>query len=130
MLGRVDDLEPLYRRCRAVINPAVAGTGVKIKTLEALSHLRRVIAWPNGVDGLSPPVAALCRTAHDWYSFSEQLVHVLTDDAAAMFDAEDRELLSREGAPDVVYAELRRVIDQFFGIDADEGPAPRPDGNA
>ena len=114
VLGRVDDLAPLYRGCRVVINPAVAGTGIKIKTLEALSHLRRVVAWPNGVDGLSPAVEALCRTATDWYSFSEALIILLTDDAAAELNREERELLVREGSADVVYAELGRVIEEFF----------------
>jgi hypothetical protein len=114
VLGRVDDLDPLYRASRVVINPAVAGTGVKIKTLEALAHLRRVVAWPNGVDGLSPAVAALCRTATDWYSFSEQLVELLTNDAAARLDDGDRHLLAREGSPAVVYAELGQVLNDFY----------------
>lgn len=114
VLGKIDDLAPLYASCRAVINPAIAGTGVKIKTLEALSHLRRVVAWPNGVDGLSPALAGLCRTAQDWYSFADQLVEVLTIDAAAAFSADERELLMREAAPDLVYGDLGRVIEQFF----------------
>jgi hypothetical protein len=114
VLGKIDDLAPLYASCRAVINPAIAGTGVKIKTLEALSHLRRVVAWPNGVDGLSPALAGLCRTAQDWYSFADQLVDVLTIDAAAAFSADERELLMREAAPDLVYGDLGRVIEQFF----------------
>ena len=67
VVGRVDDLAPLYRDSRVVINPAVAGTGVKIKTLEALSHLRRVVAWPTGWTVSAPAVEALCRTATDWY---------------------------------------------------------------
>jgi hypothetical protein len=123
----VDDLVQLYRRCRVVINPSVAGTGLKIKTVEALSHLRRVVTWPNGVDGLSPALAALCRTVQDWYSFSEQLVEILTSDAASAFSPADRELLSREAAPDVVYAELGRVIDAFFGQEADVVRSARSD---
>jgi glycosyltransferase involved in cell wall biosynthesis len=123
VLGRVEDLTPLYRRCRAVINPAVAGTGVKIKTLEALSHLRRVVTWPNGVDGLSPAVAGLCRTVQDWYTFSEQLSEVLTNDDAAAFSAEDRPLLAREADPDFVYAELGRVLEAYF----ERAVRPAPD---
>jgi hypothetical protein len=124
VVGRVDDLEPLYRDCRAVINPAVAGTGVKIKTLEALSRLRRVVAWPNGVDGLSPAVAALCRTATDWYSFSGALIELLTDDAAAALGGGERALLAREGSADVVYAELGRVVDDFFAAGSSRAASP------
>ena len=76
--------------------------------------MRRVVAWPNGVDGLSPAVAALCRTATDWYSFSEHLVDLLTNDAAARLDEDERQLLAREGSPAVVYAELGQVLDDFY----------------
>jgi hypothetical protein len=39
---------------------------------------------------------------------------VLTIDAAAAFSADERELLMREAAPDLVYGDLGRVIEQFF----------------
>ena len=42
------------------------------------------------------------------------LIILLTDDAAAALDREERELLVREGSADVVYAELGRVIEEFF----------------
>ena len=51
-IGTVGDLSELYRSVRVVINPARAGTGAKIKTIEALSHLRPVVTFPAGVDGL------------------------------------------------------------------------------
>src|SRR5581483_3395143 len=69
-LGTVDDLDPLYEQARVVINPAVAGTGLKIKTLEALCHFRPIITWPNGTDGLAPELAALCTVASDWHDFT------------------------------------------------------------
>ena len=35
LLGLVDDLQPLYEQAKVTINPAVAGTGMKIKTAES-----------------------------------------------------------------------------------------------
>ena len=78
VLGRVDDLRARYEGASLVINPAVAGTGLKIKILEALCHFRPVVTWPAGVDGLPADVAALCMVARDWYEFSEQVVAVMT----------------------------------------------------
>ena len=52
VLGLVDDLTARYQEAALVINPVVAGTGLKIKMLEALCHLRPIVTWPAGVDGL------------------------------------------------------------------------------
>jgi hypothetical protein len=60
-----------------VINPVVAGTGAKIKTIEALCHLRPVVTWPAGVDGLHPRLAAGCVVTHDWFEFSNAVVEAL-----------------------------------------------------
>ncbi|WP_183187701.1 glycosyltransferase [Ancylobacter tetraedralis] len=61
-LGFIDDLTPVYAGARLVINPAVAGTGIKIKTLEAMAHLRPLVTWPSGVDGVAPELRAVrCR---------------------------------------------------------------------
>ncbi len=117
-LGKVADLRPLYQACRVAINPAVAGTGVKIKTVEALAHLRPVVTWPNGVDGLSPELARLCLTAHDWYSFAGHVARTLTDNRPTWFSEGDREMLRREGSPAHVYAGLGNEIQTFFAREA------------
>jgi hypothetical protein len=114
ILGQVADLKPLYAGCRVVINPAMAGTGVKIKTLEALSHLRPIVTWPNGVDGVTPEVAALCRTVEDWHGFAQEVADILTSDRTVGFSVTDRETLDRESRPDRVYAELGRALSVFF----------------
>jgi hypothetical protein len=113
ILGRVADLDPLYAQARAVINPAAAGTGVKVKTLEALAHLRPIVTWPNGVDGLSPGLAGLCRVATDWHGFADQLAGLLEGEWAGFSDSE-RALLARESDPAFVYAELGAALDGYF----------------
>jgi glycosyltransferase involved in cell wall biosynthesis len=112
--GRIAELAPAYRDARVVINPAVAGTGLKIKTLEALAHLRPIVTWPNGVDGLSPRLASFCHIVGDWYAFSTKVGDILLDERENWFSIEDREAIAREGATDVVYGELGRRIKTFF----------------
>ena len=127
ILGKVADLQPLYAACRVVINPAIAGTGIKIKTLEALSHLRPIVTWPNGVDGVTPEVAALCRTVEDWYGFAQEVADALTGDRTVGFSVADRETLERESRPARVYAELGRALGEFFDRphpDATSDPTP------
>lgn len=65
-----------------VINPTVAGTGLKIKTVEALCHGSAVVAWPNGVDGLpraDPPAFVV---AESWVAFGESVVKLMRDQPA------------------------------------------------
>jgi hypothetical protein len=106
VLGLVDDLTACYQEAALVINPVVAGTGLKIKMLEALCHLRPIVTWPAGVDGLDPALAELCHVASDWYAFSEQVVRVLTTRAHAGFSAEERAVIARLVSPEHVYAPL------------------------
>ena len=110
VLGRVEDLGPLYAAARVVINPAVAGTGLKIKTVEALCHLRPVVCWPSGADGLSEEARALCHVAADWFGFAAHIKRLLTDDEAASAVKHARTRLEHAFSPAVVYAPLADVL--------------------
>jgi glycosyltransferase involved in cell wall biosynthesis len=52
LVGIVDDLQEEYRNADIVINPVVAGTGLKIKTIEAMSCGKAIVSTPNGVEGV------------------------------------------------------------------------------
>lgn len=54
ILGRVDAPEDFYLSVDCVLNPMVAGTGLKIKTVEALAYGRAVIGTRSAFEGLSP----------------------------------------------------------------------------
>jgi glycosyltransferase involved in cell wall biosynthesis len=51
-LGRVADVRPLYASAKLVIVPLVRGTGISIKTLEAISLGKAVLSSPMGLRGL------------------------------------------------------------------------------
>ncbi len=110
ILGRVEDLRPVYAEARVVINPAVAGTGLKIKTVEALCHFRPIVLWPSGVEGLAPAARTMCHVADDWFDFSRQVIGLLqTGDDGHDFAERRRELI-RHFAPDRVYAPLAEAL--------------------
>lgn len=52
VLGWLADLKTYYRDLRLVVNPVTRGTGLKIKTVEALAHSRPVVAYSVGVEGI------------------------------------------------------------------------------
>jgi polysaccharide biosynthesis protein PslH len=79
IFGQLADLAPFYRQCHFMVNPIRAGTGLKIKTVEALGYGRCVLATKVGAEGLpleeNGPLI-LCETAQD---FVDGAVHFLGD---------------------------------------------------
>lgn len=79
LLGRVPDLAPLYRRADVVIAPLRAGSGLKIKLIEALANGKPVVATQvtaQGVKLLLKDAVVLTDSARD---FVAEAVHLLTD---------------------------------------------------
>ena len=73
----IPTLAEVYKDARVIINPNIAGTGLKIKSAEALAHGKPLVAWTTGVEGLdyigSPPYIA-CRS---WKEFADAVVRLL-----------------------------------------------------
>jgi hypothetical protein len=113
LLGVVDNLQPLYEQAKLTINPAVAGTGMKIKTAESLSHLRPVVGWPAGVDGFRPELADLCLTARDWPQFAGDVLSILRSPRQEWFSAEQKNEIRRLLSPDTIYEPLLRLLDTY-----------------
>jgi 2-polyprenyl-3-methyl-5-hydroxy-6-metoxy-1,4-benzoquinol methylase len=112
VLGRVDDLDAEYAAARVVINPTIAGTGLKIKTVEALCHLRPIVLWPSGVDGLAPELRQVCEVASDWYDFAQRVIRLVSNSDAADALIERRSELAKYFAPEQVYASLRTTLER------------------
>lgn len=57
LLGQVDDLAALHEQAQVIINPMLTGTGLKIKTIEALGQGRALVSTPAGGSGILNPDA-------------------------------------------------------------------------
>jgi FkbM family methyltransferase len=110
ILGAVDDLTTAYAEARVVINPAVAGTGLKIKTIESLCHLRPLVTWPSGVDGVEADVRSLCHIATDWYMFAQHVIQLCKSEDASQVLVRKREEILRRFSPDTTYAALKAAL--------------------
>ena len=53
LLGLVDNLTSLYAECGLLISPLRAGSGLKIKLIEALAHGKAVVATAVTLQGVS-----------------------------------------------------------------------------
>lgn len=110
--GRVPELEAFYRDCDVVVNPIAAGSGLKIKNVEALCHGKPLVTTAAGAIGLEDGAAeafVVAATAADMFDPLARLV----DDASARQELAQRALAyaRRAFAPDVVYRPLAQVIE-------------------
>jgi hypothetical protein len=110
ILGRVENLAAAYASARVIINPSVAGTGLKIKTVEALCHLRPMVLWPSGVDGLGPETRVLCRIATNWFDFAQHVIDLAGRQDGAQDLIDRRQELANQFAPQTVYAPLATAL--------------------
>ena len=78
-----DDLRDVYRQSKVVINPTLAGTGLKVKSVEALAHGKPLVAWPNGVEGLDYQGAPPYLKCKSWKEFAAAVVRILQSDSEA-----------------------------------------------
>lgn len=88
--GVVPDLAPYYARAALVINPVPYGTGLKIKTVEALAHGKALAVTPAGITGLPDGPDAPYRVA-PLETMSAPVIELLADPDA-------RDALAREAA--------------------------------
>ena len=106
VLGGIDSLDAAYAEARVVINPAIAGTGLKIKTVQALCHLRPVVAWPSGVEGIEAELQGLCYVATNWYSFARHVISLCNEEDGAYPLLKKRDEIRQAFSADTIYKEL------------------------
>ncbi|MBV9892960.1 MAG: glycosyltransferase family 4 protein [Chloroflexi bacterium] len=111
ILGHVDDLEAEYAAASVVINPAVAGTGLKVKTLESICHMRPIVVWPSGVDGMGPEIQSMCSVATNWFEFARSVIDLAKADDAIQHLVDRAAELNRLFDSDTVYAPLAAALD-------------------
>lgn len=81
LLGIVPSARDIYQLSLFMINPMRTGTGLKIKTVEAMAHGRAIVTTPAGVEGMAlTPGVSVAGTADD---FAEAVLAYLRDPAAA-----------------------------------------------
>ena len=115
IIGQIHDLAAAYAQARIIIDPAVAGTGLEIKAIEALCHLRPIVVWPSGVDGVGTEVQALCHVATDWYSFARHVINLCkTEDATQALISKREEICQRFSA-NTVYRALDAALGALSG---------------
>ncbi|MGH7452343.1 MAG: glycosyltransferase family 4 protein [bacterium] len=78
-LGVVEDISTAYERAGIVINPAYLGTGLAIKSIEALSYGKPLVTTPQGARGLEEGRDRAFLVGHTAEDFSRHIIHLFDD---------------------------------------------------
>lgn len=79
-LGHVSSLEDFYKQGNIVINPTDNGTGLKIKTFEALSYGKSTIVHPHSLIGIYKKEVVPLYQAATTDEWVETITHLLSED--------------------------------------------------
>lgn len=76
-IGYVPDLSTIYKNVRAVVNPVQGGTGLNIKSIEALGFAKPLITTKVGAKGLPKEVLSIADNVEE---FQKKVVQIINDD--------------------------------------------------
>jgi succinoglycan biosynthesis protein ExoO len=81
LLGRVRDLDLEYSRTRMCVVPLRVGSGLKIKTAEAIAHHRPLVTTSIGAEGLPRGTRESMLVCDDAVTFAEAVLLLLAEEA-------------------------------------------------
>jgi glycosyltransferase involved in cell wall biosynthesis len=76
-LGNLESLKDAYACATLVINPVKFGTGIPVKTIEALGYGKPVVATPAGIRGIERDFDGAVLVAESEDAFAEQVLGLL-----------------------------------------------------
>jgi glycosyltransferase involved in cell wall biosynthesis len=111
--GTVGELTPFYKKASVVINPLQFGTGLKIKSVEALAMKRPLVTTPNGATGIEEWAgrAFLCAETPD--EFAAAILQIINSEElrdTLENGAEEFTMLYNQEA----FSPLEEAIDSFL----------------
>ena len=113
--GAVDDVRPYLQKASVVVAPLRAGSGTRLKILEALAMGKPVVTTPIGCEGLSVADGVHLSIAGGTDAFAAETARLLTGRAVAReLGRRGRELVEREYSWPVVGDRLEQFHTQVI----------------
>lgn len=126
-LGLVDDVASLYQSAAFVINPVRFGTGLKIKTVEALAAGKPVVATATGCEGLPRGKNLPFIEADDHTGFAAACIQLLSDPRARQQRARYAAAYAKKHFSMAgVYRELQKTLARRRGATRRQAPPLPP----
>ena len=113
--GRVDDVRLQANRAAVVVAPLRAGSGTRLKILEALAMGKPVVTTSIGCEGLSVTTGEHLEVADDPDTFAEKTARLMSDrEAASELGRSGRRLVEREYSWEVAAGRLEQFHTQVL----------------
>jgi glycosyltransferase involved in cell wall biosynthesis len=110
-LGFVTDLDSLYCSSSVVVNPVLTGSGLAIKSIEALSFARPLVATSVGARGLASAIGRGLAVADRPTEFATAVIQLLVNPTMRTAFAEQARAFAKEWN-DVQVDRLASIIEQ------------------
>lgn len=78
LISYIEDLDSAYAEAAVVVNPVYAGTGIKVKSIEALGHSKAFVCWPEGAAGLTSKEGNPFILVQSWEELVASVVDLLS----------------------------------------------------
>jgi glycosyltransferase involved in cell wall biosynthesis len=110
--GYVPDIRPCYRSAALFVAPILAGTGMRVKLLEALSMARAVVATPLAAQGFHSSQGRVMETAATAEAFAERVVELLRNpDLRAELGANARRMIQERYDWNVIESQFLDLVE-------------------
>jgi glycosyltransferase involved in cell wall biosynthesis len=106
MVGFVEDVREPLRRYSLFVCPILAGSGVRVKLLEAFAAGIPVVSTRLGAEGLADKDGEVCALADDPEAFAAHVVHLLRL-------PEEAEALARRARAEVAKRDMRAMTERL-----------------
>ena len=124
LLNVVENLDELYTEASVVISPLRAGSGLKIKFIEALSKGKAVVATTTTLQGVSDIMGGCAMISDSAPVFATMVVELLADDGMrAELGAKGLSVISGHFAPERAYGGIAAAAGQTGGAGIGVFPA-------
>jgi glycosyltransferase involved in cell wall biosynthesis len=112
LIGWTDNLDQEYNQAAVVINPTVAGTGLKIKSVEAICRGKALVSTPNGIEGInSMDEGYPYIVANNWKSFANEVINLIKSDDKRIIMQQRAMIYAKEHfVSEKVYEQLKYVL--------------------
>jgi glycosyltransferase involved in cell wall biosynthesis len=112
--GGVEHIEPYYSRCKVCIVPLRAGSGTRLKILEAMALARPVVSTTLGCEGLDVADGVHVLLADSAQGFAEKTVELLVKpELRRRLAAKARELVVSRYDWDTIAERLQEILSQL-----------------
>ncbi len=112
--GFVQAESDAYAFCNVMINPTITGTGIKLKTLEAMACGRPIISSPEGAAGIPDAGGNGIWLARSRREFVDGMLRLGSDEALRDVYAQNgRKVISSHFSEDACMGALGRMIERY-----------------